>query len=253
MDFSWWPFSIMLQQMIGAIQNTWGVVVANGLLNDLSAYYWFNNNVNDETGTHNWTATNLSYSTGVKKLDTHSWDFNWISSEVDLNADINLFEANTSFFTWVYFNSIGSWKFPHICWRYDSWTNRVRYLRANQNNESRLLNTYNTSNGWYYTINRRSIDTLSNNTRYHVWYTFDWATVKLYQDGVLLDSTTSLTGSIKNNAEEIKLWFRWDWFSDGYLNWYLDWTAIWGRTLTPTNITALYNSGAWLPYSLFTS
>ena len=71
----------------------------------------------------------------------------------------------------------------------------------------------------------------------HVAVTYDGAYVKLYIDGVLRNNYPA-TGSIA--PQTVKYYLGYNWLGD-YWKGYIDDLRFYSRTLTPSDVTALYN------------
>lgn len=85
--------------------------------------------------------------------------------------------------------------------------------------------------------------TLTLNQYYHMVFTWDGSTARIYFDGSLDNSTTHLSGTMSTSAED--LLFGQD--PDGYM-WkgQIDEIGLWNRSLNSTEVTDLYNGGSGL-------
>lgn len=85
---------------------------------------------------------------------------------------------------------------------------------------------------------------------HHVVAVYDGTSTRLYVDGALVDGPDTVTGTIGATGS---VGIGANYSGGQYWNGSIDETGIWGRALSATEITTLYNSGAGLAYSSFAS
>ena len=156
----------------------------------------FNNNVTDEKGDISWTANNMTYSTSIKKLGTHSGTFNGSNGNVSANTSAFNYTGDHTIEFWFYMtNTTGE----RICFEVNN---------PSSGNQGFLCNYHTDADNKYYTYggytSGQSWDLLAPNEDYHIgdpngsgfanaWH--HYAHVKngnnnqLYLDGVSVAST----------------------------------------------------------------
>lgn len=155
----------------------------------------FNNNVTDEKGDISWTANNMSYSTSIKKLGTHSGSFNGSNGNVSANTSAFNYTGDHTIEFWFYLTTNSG---ERICFEVNQGTN--------SGNQSFLCNYHNNSDNKYYTYGGYtqggSWDLLATNEDYHIgdpdnllnaWHHYahvkNGSNNQLYLDGVSVAST----------------------------------------------------------------
>ena len=154
----------------------------------------FNNNVTDEKGDISWTANNMSYSTSIKKLGTHSGSFNGSNGNVSANTSAFNYTGDHTIEFWFYMtNTTGE----RICFEVNN---------PSSGNQGFLCNYHSDGDNKYYTYGGYtqggSWDLLATNEDYHIgdpdnllnaWHHYahvkNGSNNQLYLDGVSVAST----------------------------------------------------------------
>lgn len=232
---------------------------SNGLLNNLVAYWKMDEsswNIADATWWwHTWTLNGtISYtswlinncisitSAQAQKFFSiaNSWDFNVSTTKMSCSLRIKSSNNSVHFFTYMD-NNIQEEIIFWIWWgaSYGVWGTSGKP-------------TIYCKNKWWAWYSA-SI-TVSDNARHHIVLLIDSSSIKIY-----VDNTLSLNQSISGT------WSAWDRtlrIGNRYVSsapyylcywWLMDEFWRWSEVLTTDQITALYNSWSWLPYSSFTS
>ncbi len=201
------------------------------------------NNTNNDSSQNNYvgTSTNITYSSSVKKLGSHSASFNGISSKIDYN-DVCSFEKDKpfSFEFWVYVDSSGSGARPIL--------SKINSSGSNEGYEIEI----NSSGGLQFTIVDISTSMyvytspVSTDTLIHAVVSYDGSSnrsgMKIYINSVAQSLTTggssSLSNTIVSTAPLIVGSQSTNWF-DGYI----DELIIYSEEISQADVNNRYNSG----------
>jgi hypothetical protein len=248
----------------------YGSKSSGSLLNNLVAYYPFDNNTLDVHGGHNGTAINSpTYTTGVK-ANAINFDTSTTARYVNVpnTADLSFADATSdlpfSMSFWVRvdaYSTTGNWIFnkrfdnfgPRIEWQVSALGGANNYIRLNLFGQGSNANN----------INRVStVNSITVGIWHHVVITYDGSAdpngIKIYIDGVDESGATSTAGTYtKMNVTTSQQRF-------GIEGWQtpppvstkhrglLDEFAVWkNRELTFAEVTWLYNGGLGRDYSEF--
>jgi len=202
------------------------------LTDNLVAYYKLDGNSNDSVGSNNGTDTSVSYSSSYGKINQGA-NFNGSNSKI-LISGYNPSD-NFTIQAWALYKAdnstiIGSNK-TFLYFRSD---NKLEFPYTSSGTSPQVI----------------SDSSVSYNNWYHVVVTISSNTIKLYINNVL-KSNVSYTGSLVSGDNTGYIGTR-D-VSATWFNGYIDELGIWSRALSPTEVTALYNSGAGLQYPFTTN
>lgn len=219
-------------------------LASNWLLNNLVSYYQFDTNGSfpDAHGSNTGTISGATYNASGKINWCYSFDN--INDGISVNAFHNL--TDFTYNIWVYHNwgTIPSeWDMPiSKNWKWTRVTNGYKLqfnVAYSTTNADSISSTSFVANQWnMLTFTHSQTDKLN----------------KIYLNGteVSYSSQVAWVGTITNDSTKNLLFWRYDSWNY-YWNWKLDEAWIWNRALSSTEISALYNDWAWLPYSSFTS
>ena len=162
----------------------------------LVAWWPLNGDLQDKVGGNDLVATNTSVNTlnnNGKIGKTYQSTSNSAGSMVSKNSF--LLPSTQSMFCWIYMTSVYSEaSLNAICGQHRYQKNSGMGITVKYNNSSSGYLSVNTGNGSSRTYNTYCGSTLlSTNTWYHVGFTYDGSTIRLYVNGVL-DGTHSYSG-----------------------------------------------------------
>ena len=202
------------------------------------AYYKFDNTTEDETGNHDGTGYNLSYTFG---RFGQCADFNGLTSSSGTYISV---PHNTSF-SWKNNKTLSLW------FKLDSYLSGSRGLAAKGNGGSGPYGWYLYKNGsdnkigfTYYdsAVNAATLVTnnaVDLNTWYHLCITTNGTTDRLYLNGVEEDSTSSIVGIDVNTPLVIGRFYSN--FTDYNIDGQIDQVRFYESTLDATAVANLYN------------
>lgn len=224
------------------------------LLNDLVSYYKLDWNANDAHWSNDWAISGASYTSSWKI--NWGYDLDWVNDYLTIPTDL----VDNDLY-WASAITLSAW---HQRFQVDEQTAIINIktdannawcdINFNANNTFRVAWRSITSDS--YQQRSTSWTYWATNTWYHIVWILDFANDKIicYIDWVeVINSTVSFWSSTLNyNSNYINIWWapNWGWY---YTNWVIDEYWCWSRALTQTEVTALYNSWAWLSYNNFTS
>ena len=215
---------------------------ANSLLTGLISYWKLDessgNSIDSASGGNNGTTTNIIYSATGKINTAYQFD---ATAYVDYGNPSNLSFSAGSISYWVYpTNLIGA--MIHLSkgnvaddingWWTGTLGDSILYIEL--------------ANASSFQLEAISSGALSINTWYHVVATWDGSTVKSYINNIPVLNTAQTVTPITNvyNFNIGKSSHAASSFFEGTL----DEVGVWNRTLTSTEISTLYNSGAGKAY-----
>lgn len=162
---------------------------------DEVAFYKFENNSNDSTGSNNGTDTSITYTSGSGIIGTYSADFNGSSSYISVpHSSTFNWTNNKTLSVWVKFDVVGSLRgivakgsgsSPYGWVLYMTGTSKIQFVQYNSLNQGSTL---------------ASSFTAVTNKWYHVCVTGDGTTNKLYIDGSLNHSAVAVTATNGTDA-----------------------------------------------------
>lgn len=210
--------------------------VQAALIDDLSAYYSFDTNADDDHASYDGTPVNDAAYTSSGKING-GFALDGTGDEITLP---NIFTTSSTFSIsyWVYMTgshanmAISTW---------DGANNRVIFQSDPANNFHRFAikdGVSQSTANWATTVNTAQW--------YHIVGTYDGTDTILYVDGTQRATASVASGSIDDLT---------DWVigqlaenSANRLEGTIDEVGIWNKELTPTEVTELYNSGDGLAY-----
>jgi hypothetical protein len=207
----------------------------------LVGWWPFNGNANDESGNgNNGTVNGATLTTDRNGNASAAYDFNGANTYIEVLSNSSLQLTNN--------------------YTLNGWFNADVFFYTSNADRSLLSKVQ--SGGWYggyevmvggntndiaHTGNVGGNNFVLGGTGYSTvtWYmfslTYDGATMKLYMNGILVNSQAR-SGSLQTSGQSL-LFGRRDGNLQGYFDGKLDDIGIWNRALTPCEIQALYNSG----------
>jgi len=219
-----------------------GVLPSNPLWNNLLAYYTADNTPNDALGTYNGTLTNgATYGTGIINqgfsLDGVD-DFFQLGNVLDFNGDTPF-----SFSLWVNTSQANTQIFNKVI---NSNSSRGYRLFIDVNKVNFIIQASSTNR-----LHLKTVDDFSSNWNL-INVTYDGlrvpSSIKIYLNGVNQSLTTVANTFTVSSANSNNLTFGVAVGAIPYLNGALDEIGCWGRVITSTEVTELYNSGAGKQY-----
>lgn len=207
---------------------------------NLISYYKLDSNSNDSVGTNNGTDTNVSYISG--KIG-NAGSFNGTSTILAPASDIfwtqpvtiSCWIKPTALPTWVNLmmpitfveSTVDNWAFDKSIDFDSSWNVFFRIFDW----ASKNISISGALSAWNWC---------------HIVWVYDWTNIKIYANNTA-SWTTAVSGTY--NLTTPKIWFSWSgWGSRVRYNWLIDEVGIWSRALSASEVTELYNSGAWKTY-----
>jgi hypothetical protein len=205
----------------------------------LVAHYEWNNSDDDLKDLNELTAEGTpTYSTSVKKLGTHSVQFNSSSDMFNFGGAPSWGSfSNITMASWIYWQG-GSNDYEMIFDGYGSGS-YISFLFGIQDSNSKLQ-MYDNGVGWH-----ESTSTISKNTWVHVGYSFSASKKKFYINGVL-DRTVSGSFTTGSANAHNRIGARNS--GSNYYTGYLDQTLFWTKEITDAEMSDLYNSGSGNEY-----
>jgi len=207
---------------------------SNGLLNWLNSYY----DMENWTDLHWSNNMTLSWTSAIIGRVWNAQDFDWVNDY------------------WLASNWLAGWDYSVSIWIKLDVVGRTHPVITNGSGHNMQAIYINSS--WYvsqsYWIGTGSSTwawtiQLLPNQWYNIVSTRNGSDGRVYINGVLDANWTVTTNTYTDN------WAFW-WqvvYNHLYINWIMDEVGIWNKSLSPTEVTALYNSWAWLSYDNFTS
>lgn len=212
---------------------------------NLVSYYKLDSNSNDSVGTNNGTDTSVSYVSG--KIG-NAGSYNGSTSRTSLWNKVLSSWTTATISMWINNSNAAQWQDVTILSnQYDTWNYWICLART----------TSGTSNDWnwffwwgwgsyyWYGANTFSLPT---STWTHIAVTVNWATMKQYINWAEYSSVTYWANINFTSANNMFFWQSSYLYAWRYFNWLIDEVGIWSRALSSTEITELYNAGAWITY-----
>lgn len=207
----------------------------------LVAFYPFDGNANDYSGTgNNGTAFNTSSTANKFGIENKAYSFNGSSSYVNIGNKSSLkMTTGISISTWIYLNSVSP-IYQNIISDHSSNQREVgagKILRMAGNKVQFIVaGIYGGNSSDPVAIYVQA--PLTANAWHHVMATYDKQTVKLYVNNVLIESK-AYTGNLIANANNLLIGNSG--FGNELLNGKLDQFRIYNRAVTTSEISSLYN------------
>lgn len=200
---------------------------------NLSAYYNLNWNSNDSLWANNGTDTSVSY---VSWQIGNCWSFNGSSSIINISTWLPTSRGVSTHNIWFKKSSattdyviMGRWWWSGYYYIFSTnWCN-ITTPNNSQCNASSHTSPQDT-NFHMYTL----VQDWTNNAN-------NW---KVYIDWTLVSTTAFWFNWLSSWATAHTIWWTNGWFA----SWLIDEVGIWSRALSSTEITELYNAGAWNTY-----
>lgn len=210
------------------------------LVDNLVAYYKFDNNSTASVGGINGTDTSITYTT-TNAIINEGASFNGSSSNIAL-ANSSVFDVNNMTISfWIYSTNF-------------SGMSAIVFEKGEANTQysvfwfsgSIFFRTHNTLGVEHDLSISNATLGVSNSNRYHVVLKYDGSNKKVFINGVEKGSSayteTMKTGQTLQSFGKFTNLGLW------YLNGVLDEFGLWDRGISDSEITELYNSGAGLQY-----
>ena len=197
------------------------------------AFYKFENNSNDSTGSNNGTDTSITYTSGSGIIGTYSADFNGSSSYIIVpHSSTFNWTNNKTLSVWVKFDAVaslrgivakGSGSAPYGWVLYMTSTSKIQFVQYNSLSQASTL---------------ASSFTAVTNKWYHVCVTGDGTTNKLYIDGSLNHSAVAVTAT--NGTDALVLGRLYSDTNNYYHSGEIDQLRFFDRTLDGDEVFKLY-------------
>jgi hypothetical protein len=210
--------------------------------NGLVGWWPFNGNANDESGNGNNGTVNGALLTSDRNgVANSAYSFDGVDDRIEIAHNSNLNNGAVSISIWynattfLASNGFGA----HLISKRESsgWGNSFQMNTASSQTENSIWADWTIgSNGGIY----HNSNALNTNTWFNVVYTHDLTSVKLYINGLLVETIPS-PGILGSN--NLPLWFGARPNAGSNSAWYsgkLDDSGIWNRALTEAEILALY-------------
>ena len=209
------------------------------LQDNLVAYYKLDGNSNDSVGSNNGTDTSITYGSSYGKIGQGA-GFNGSNSGVDLGnfTGVNSSSAMT----------VSAWVKK---------TSNINYgmiiAKGDVSAAGGVFELRNTGTTGKYEINIRTTvvkdclatSVIPTGVWTHILAVYNGSDLRIYINGVLENTTASVTGNLNSATTTTYLGRRTDGY---YFGGALDEVGIWSRALSSTEVGELYNSGAGLTY-----
>ena len=221
---------------------TWAWGEPNWLLNNLITYYKFENDFLDAHWSNDWTN---NWTTDVAWQILRGRNCDWANDYINSNFNPTItgwifsvslwFKAAQTGYRGEMVGQWGAWGSWNASWDIEIDINKVRIYWYDGSGSSTTTTAFTDTASWHH-----AVCVFNGSTAYH-----------LYLDNVktTITSTTVIQNSTAYNimigAESLNKNVNFDWD--------LDEMAFYNSVLTDDEVTALYNSGAGLPYSSFTA
>ena len=215
---------------------------------DLVSYYKMDNNWQDIKSSNHGVAYNeASFDSSEKKLGTHAGAFDGVNDYSGVATDDFAYTTDFSVSFWVKPNAKTQWgrmvDYSHYGaggshgWFF-GWYNQTSTVefRLEQVASVQSLMTPNLTH--------------DGTTWYHIVGTYDKTSeiAKLYVDGIEVDSISTSGTQTYTNISSLGFGARINPSPTEYLNGNLDGIGIWEKTLTPSEVGTLYNTGDGIEY-----
>jgi len=194
------------------------------------AYWQFNENsgsaINDSEGDNNGVMTGANWVSGINES---ALDFDGAGghAEIPLSDELNFEGENASFSVWFKMNELG-----------DNGTllfNRVKYILKLDNHGKVSFGLYNPT---WSSVTTDWADRVIDTDWHNVIVTYDGSFLKMYLDAVLIKTTTT-SGEINSTTSDV---FIGNQDTQNDYSALVDEVAIYTSTLTPEEITELYQN-----------
>ena len=156
--------------------------------------------------------------------------------------------GNYSINVWVNFTALPtSWNFMSFVNKYDVTNNGWYDIWVYNNAWTVQINNLFVNSSWNWQVNSNNY-TFSTSTWYMVTAVLNGTSLSTYVNGSLLWSTT-ITWTPADNTKKLYIWWFWTYTPSGtdlwrLLNGKIQLVGIWGKNLTTTEISDLYNGWA---------
>lgn len=171
----------------------------------------------------------------------NSFDFNGSTQYINCGNDSSLqITGNITVCAWVLFDSVPT-SSKGILSKYTTVSDQRSWLLYRTSSEWRLLISPDGTNG--FTISSSS-SSVSASQWYHIAGVYDGSTIKLYLDGVEVDST-SYTGGVYNSSTNVLIG---DYQGVAFIDGSVTQPMIFDSALSASDIAEIYNNGIPLGY-----
>lgn len=234
----------------------WWMGGGSPLLTSLISYWKFDSDANDSVGSNNGAVTGCGTTTGIiGNCYTFSAGAQYITvtDAANLSFGDNSNDSAFSFSAWVYPTNFAATRFL-LSKRGASGTAQAEYSVAIDTSGKINFGIFSQLGATAYLLNTSNV-ALTSGAWNHVVITYSgsktFAGLKVYKNGVLsTGDTNNSTGSYvaMNNGTANLVLGNNSWNQSQALLGNLDEVGLWGKELSQSDITSLYNSGAGRQY-----
>lgn len=224
--------------------------IPNTLLTWLVAYYKhdavgsFPSEVNSPT--NDLTITGASFDSSWKIVAAYS--FNGTNNRIEANISFSITTSPYSISSWIYLDNTTGFQVPWFFWDKDT----DDYFRLTLNTWVPELNARDPWASPQTMVRRDTWNALSTWTWHHVvWVLVDINTLNLYVNGTKITTSIIDPGRQPANMDRFSIGRSWDATPWTYFAWNTDEIWVWNIALSDDDVTALYNSWAWLAFGSF--
>ena len=208
----------------------------------LVGYWPFNGNANDESGNGNNGVVSGAVLTADRFTNnSNAFSFNGSSSYITVPNSPSLNPSTSITLSWwCYVNQFTNTYSVFIS-NWDETNNQRAYSMVIEPTTNKLRLSY-SSNGGSSDLFINSTTAVALNNWIHVVYVKSVSSTNIYINGVLINSTPSITGIYSSSSRPIRFGAKNTSNPYQFFNGKLDDIGIWNRSLTQQEITNLYNS-----------
>lgn len=215
------------------------------LTDNIVSYWSFDaSNSTDDASTNDGTDTSITYSSGNGKLSIGAGFANASSSKISMGNVAALRPAAVTYNLWINAASLPN---AYNCMIGKNGAGDTNFCTFYVKSNGKLA-VYIVTSGGVPNIDGTNTTTLSTSTWYMLTMTYDSTNGGIVYVNGSSDGTFAANGTINTGGDEFFLGYQ-----QGYANRHfdgaIDEVGVWSRSLTSTEITDLYNSGAgYNPY-----
>jgi hypothetical protein len=223
----------------------WSFTTADtGLSNGLVAYYPFNGNANDESGSgNNGTASGATLTADRFGNLNNAYHFNGTDANIQVVAAPSLQSlSNVSVSAWINIDPGSTKTFHNILGKRSSASADFDFTVSHETPAHRVRPTARLSGVWTYFDGSTDIP---KGSWHHVVMVYDGATLKSYVDGTN-DGTLPATGVLSSVCPNVYIGSTEPSIPEGYFQGNIDEVRIYDRALTGVEVSALYNPASSL-------
>ncbi len=214
---------------------------------NLVSYWRFENNANDETKTNNGTLTTPPTFVSSGQFDG-AYDFDGDNDVITVTNDASLnLTTNFTLASWVYIKGDGD--YTSIISKGGLGTSgepHVYYLRIRPDDAGQTFQTFIMDEDGVADENEHGLMSTTPyeyNEWMHFASTYDGDKLRLYVNGSLDATSSSINQNILTNIYDIEIGRRFGGGANRYFNGTLDEMKVYNKTLNSTEVTELFNNG----------